>query len=101
MAEFGRDRSEALRLRLASVGIVLEDPKPAAGEGLPRAHADPAADPPVNRAAIRAILRANGADERDLEWLVASCPSKQAARDYRPPPVILAPGPDPEPDETT
>ena len=45
---------------------------------------------PVDRDEIRAILVAAGAPSGDLEWLVASCPSIEDARGYRPPPARQA-----------
>lgn len=39
----------------------------------------------ADRASIRAALVAAGAPDRDLEWLVASCPSLEDARTYRSP----------------
>lgn len=77
---FGSDRSAALRARLASVGIVIDDDPPAAA--IPAARA-PDAGP--DREAIRAVLTAAGAPARDLEWLVASCPSVAHARGYTAP----------------
>jgi hypothetical protein len=41
--------------------------------------------------AIRAILEAAGAPVRDLEWLVASCPTVADARGYHPPAVAWCP----------
>lgn len=40
----------------------------------------------VDRAEVRRILVAAGAPAADLEWLVASCVSVEAARGYRAPP---------------
>lgn len=79
----GRDQT-FLRGQLASVGIVLEPavaPSPAAARA-------PGADhpPAVDRDEVRAILVDAGAPAADLEWLIASCPSVEDARSYRPPP---------------
>lgn len=84
MADYDNDRSKALRLRLATVGIVLEEPREPTRE-LPRARAEPVA---INRAAIRTILRGRGAAERDLEWLTSSCPSKAHALAFKPPAAV-------------
>lgn len=73
--------SEALRLRLASVGIFLDEPAPR-----PRSQAAerPSAEP-VDRAKVYAILMRAGAPRADLKWLTASCPSLDHALAYRPP----------------
>jgi hypothetical protein len=76
----GRDQA-FLRGQLASVGILLDPPTPTAA-------ATPAAkdESSVDRDQVRAILVAAGAPTEDLNWLIASCPSIEDARGYRPPP---------------
>ena len=73
------NKSQALRARLASVGIYLDEEKPAPR---PATAPQPAA---VDRELVREILIAACAPARDLSWLVASCPSVAHARGYRPP----------------
>ncbi len=72
------DRSSALRARLASVGIFLDD---APAQAKPVA---PIAAPEPDRAEIARILRDLGAPERDIEWMAASCPGVPYALAYRP-----------------
>lgn len=75
----GRDLNY-LHGQLASVGIVLE---PAAGScSSPPGPATPAAAATVDRAEVRSILVAAGAPAKDLDWLVASCPSIEDALGY-------------------
>lgn len=75
-----RDLSEMMTLQLASVGITLDKPKTNLRiTKQERARAD------VDRKAVRRILIERGADERDLEWLTASAPSLEAARNFTPP----------------
>ncbi len=69
------DRSAALRARLASVGIVLDEP---VIDRDPKPSNLPASEP--DRTAIRAYLEPLGA----AEWMIASCPSLELARTYRP-----------------
>lgn len=76
----GSDQSDAMRARLASVGIFLDEPKPAA-----KPARSTSADVNPDREAIREILVAAGAPDHDLEWLVNSCPNVDAARTYQPP----------------
>lgn len=72
-----------MRGQLASVGILLDQPTPARPVGqAPTVAASPGG---VDREAIRDVLVAAGAPAGDLEWLMASCPSIEAARGYRPP----------------
>ncbi len=80
-SRFAGDRSQALRARLAAVGIVLDEP--AAPKST--ATSSPRTSTVVDREAVRAILVAAGAPKRDLEWLVVSAPSVQAAMAYSPP----------------
>lgn len=77
------ERSAALRARLATIGISLDEP----GAKKPAATSARGANEPPNPNAIRAILRARGAPEQHLEWLIASCPSKAHAKAYNPPPA--------------
>jgi hypothetical protein len=89
------DRSQALRLRLAAVGINLDEPSSST-----RTRAETAAtNAPIDRDAIRRILLERGAPAKDLDWLTASCPSELAARAYTVPafPRAAAP-PDPKPE---
>jgi len=75
-----RDRAY-LRGQLASVGIFL-------GEAAQVPPAGTAGREPITvdeRDEMRRVLVAGGAPAQDLEWLVASCPSLNDARDYRPP----------------
>lgn len=76
-----RDGDRAfMRGMLAGSGILLDEP------ARPRAAAPSPSDPgPVDRAAVRRVLVAAGAPEKDLEWLSASAPSIDYARTYRPP----------------
>lgn len=77
------DRESArMRAELAAVGIILDDPRPPLS-----AVAIQQSAPPVDRDAVRAVLVAAGAPDRDVEWLVASCPSLEDAKAYRPPPI--------------
>lgn len=76
----GRDLTY-LRGQLASVGIVL-DPVAETAPSSPPASAAPAE---VDREEVRRILVEAGAPATDLDWLVASCPSIEDARGYRPP----------------
>lgn len=69
---------------LAAYGMPLDKP---IEHGQPAPGARPADPAPVDRDAVRALLVAAGAPGRDLEWLVVSCPSIDAARAYRPPPI--------------
>jgi hypothetical protein len=78
----GRDQA-FLRGQLASVGILLDPPTPAAAP--PPAKQAPSS---VDRDEVRTILVAAGAPAHELEWLVASCPSVEDARGYRPPPRL-------------
>lgn len=73
------DQSSALRMRLASVGIFLDDKKTD-----PKAQPAQPAQVEVDRARIREILVAAGAPDSDVEWLTASCPSIDYALNYRP-----------------
>ncbi len=75
--------SAYLRGQLASVGILLDEP------AVPSATATPSrpTSAPVDRELIREILVDLRAPANDLEWLTASCPSVEDAREYRPPPV--------------
>lgn len=74
------DQSQALRMRLASVGIFLDEKK----EEEPRA-APGSSVVVVDRVRVREILVAAGAPAHDVEWLTASCPSVDHALRYRPP----------------
>ncbi len=75
------DRSTALRMRLASVGIHLD---PAVGDRDVKPPIAPS-EAPVDRAKIRAILVSRGAPERSIDWLAASCPNERKAWGYKPP----------------
>lgn len=68
------DRSTALRMRLAAVGIHLDPP--VADRDLKPSNL-PTAEP--DRAAIRAILDPRGCPE----WAIVSCPSVELALTYR------------------
>jgi len=76
-----RDR-QYLRVQLASVGIFLPDIEPPAALAPPPA---PAGAPAIDRDFIRKALVRAGAPAKDLEWLVASCPSELDALSYRAP----------------
>ena len=78
--DWSADKSASLRIHLARVGIVLDEPKRTAAKAEPVAY-EPA---PIGREAIELELRANGAPERDIAWLVASCPSMADAENFRP-----------------
>lgn len=71
-----------MRAQLASVGIVLDEPRPSAASW---PTVVPRADPAVDRDLISEILVGRGASDRDLEWLVASCPSVDDALGYQAP----------------
>ncbi len=75
-----RDDSAYLRGSLASVGILLDDPAAPS-----TATSSPPTSAPIDRALIREILVDARAPANDLEWLTASCPSVDAAREYRAP----------------
>lgn len=68
-----KDLSAFMHLELARNGIVLDPVKPS------RYAAAPATKYTADRDAIRAALVARGVPERDLEWMVNSCPSLAAA----------------------
>lgn len=72
------DPSEAMRLQLATVGITLDEPR--------RYVASPPASATyvVDRQAVRAELEKHELAPEQLNWLVASCPSVQAARAFTP-----------------
>ena len=77
------NQSATLRAMLAQEGIFLDEK---------RATAPPPAQPtaaPVDREAIRAVLLERGAPLRDLDWLVASCPSMELAQAFEPTPWML------------
>lgn len=77
-----RDRA-FLRDQLATIGIFLpDDPREAAPETKPAAK--PVTDD-VDRDFVREALIRAGAPDRDLEWLVRSCPDELAALGYRAP----------------
>lgn len=78
------DRSDNLRLALFSVGITLDDPKPAHRQATVAAvpEADPAA-----RARIRRILAAK-VPRHHIDWMTASCPSIAHAMAYKHPAPI-------------
>lgn len=71
-----------MRMALANVGILLDDPP----EQAPRAAPVVRPAPAVDRDLVREILIDARAPSGDIEWLVASCPSVADARDYRAPP---------------
>jgi hypothetical protein len=72
-----------MRAMLAQQGIFLDDrpaPAPAAQRSI---------EAPIDRDAIRAVLVEQGVQERDLEWLAASCPSMEHALAFEPTPNML------------
>jgi hypothetical protein len=73
------DLSRLMEQQLAEVGITLDPPK--LNLHIVRV---PVARSGVDRAAVRKTLIARGADERDLEWLTASAPSLEDARNFVP-----------------
>lgn len=75
------DQSKFLRGQLAAVGIFLDDEKTPAKA--PAVATPTVAD--VDRDFVREALVRAGAPPRDLEWLVASCPSELDALEYRAP----------------
>jgi hypothetical protein len=78
-----RDRA-FMRGQLASIGIFLPDK---AEPGVtPVAPKSPPPGDVVDRDFIREALVRAGAPARDLEWLLASCPSELDALGYRAPP---------------
>lgn len=74
------DKSEFMRVQLASIGIFLDDKPTAMPPHPPR----PQAAEPVDRDEIRAVLVDLGAPAKDLDWLTASCPGVMYALTYRP-----------------
>lgn len=72
------DRSEAMRMRLAQVGIILDEPEK------PKPRVDTRTMETVDRAEIRRILIERGARESDLDWMTESCPSVVHARAFVP-----------------
>jgi hypothetical protein len=74
------DLSKMMELQLATHNIYLDPPKP----NLHLIVQVPVARVGVDRAAVRKTLIARGADERDIEWLVASCPSLEDASNFKP-----------------
>lgn len=79
--------SAFMRGQLASVGIFLDDKAPAPGHVTATGPATREA--PVDRALAREVLVERGAPERDLAWLVASCPSVEHALAFEPTPWML------------
>lgn len=71
--------ADLMRAMLADVGIELDAPVPPAAV---KARISDPQEP--DRSVIREVLIAAGAPARDLEWMVASAPSVEAARTYRP-----------------
>lgn len=72
-----------MRALLATQGIFLDE-TPAAS---PAATSSPTTSPEaIDREAIREILLERGAPMRDLDWLVASCPSMEHALAFEPTP---------------
>lgn len=70
---------------LAAYGMPLDPPIDPAR---PTSEIEPAEPAPVDRDdEVRSILVEAGAPDRDLEWLIASCPSIDDARAYRAPPI--------------
>lgn len=69
---------------LAAYGMPLDAPSE---PERPTSAMEPTAPAPVDRDEVRSLLVAAGAPERDLEWLIASCPSLDDARAYRPPKI--------------
>jgi len=67
---------------LAQEGIFLDEKPPAAS---PPTRATAA---PLDRAAIRDVLLERGAPLRDVDWLVASCPSMELAMAFDPTPSM-------------
>lgn len=73
------NKSAMLRMMLAQEGITLDPPvaHPYASRG-----SGATAGPPVDRAAIAAVLRGAGVPDHRVEWMAASCPSLERARWY-------------------
>jgi hypothetical protein len=77
--------SQTLRAMLATEGIFLdEQPAPVIATPSPTT-----CDLPIDRALVREILGDHGAPDRDLDWLVASCPSVEHALAFEPTPWML------------
>jgi hypothetical protein len=77
-----RDLSEMMRGMLLQNGIKL-DPPAQARTAAPAPNTS--AIEPVDRDEIYQILFDRGASQRELEWLVPSCPSAEHARAWSPP----------------
>lgn len=75
------NQATTMRALLASNGIFLDE-KPSSAPPPPIAPSEAA----IDRDVIREILVDRGAPANDLDWLVASCISVEAAREYVPPP---------------
>lgn len=73
-------KSEELRVLLASVGIFISDPVPVKPPAIVELRNRKPT--PSERKSITEILIAAGAPDRDIEWLVNSCPSIDAALGY-------------------
>ena len=73
------DLSKVMREQLAEAGITLDKPK----SNL-RVVQKPVPHAGVDREAVRRTLIERGVDERDLEWMVSSCPSLEAVRTFKP-----------------
>lgn len=77
--------SQTMRTMLANAGIFLD-----AAPASPTATSGPStSEAPVDRALVREILGERGAPARDLDWLVASCPSVEHAIAFEPTPWML------------
>lgn len=75
--------SETMRALLAHNGIFLDD-EPAISPA-----PEPATTAPIDREAIREVLLERGVPMRELDWLVGSCPSMEAALSFVPTPWML------------
>lgn len=73
------DLAELMRIQLAQAGIAINPTVASRSASVPaRATREP------DRAAIRAVLLERGARPNELEWLIHSAPSLEAARAFTP-----------------
>jgi hypothetical protein len=76
------DASQTMRAMLATEGIFLDEQAAPVAATSSR----PTCDAPIDRALIREILSDRAAPDRDLDWLVESCPSVDHALAFEPTP---------------
>lgn len=70
------NKSEAMKMMLVGVGITIDEPRPTPSPA--RVAVAPVV---VDRERVRAIL-VGAVPDHHLDWMTASAPSEQAAREY-------------------